>query len=66
MNAKTITVSLKTHQELEELKKRMNAKSFDELLALLAEEKIGVQKSMFGAVKGIRRSFARECCQRTF
>ena len=60
MNAKTITVRLKTHQELEELKTKMGAQSFDELLALLAEEKIGVKKSMFGAVKGIKAAFARD------
>jgi len=60
MEAKTITVSLKTHKELEELKETMGAKTFDELLAELAEEKIGSKRSMFGVAKGIRSGFSRD------
>lgn len=60
MEAKTITVSLKTHKELEELKDVLGAKSFDQLLRELAEEKIGVKKTMFGAAKGIRSGFSRD------
>lgn len=59
MKAKTITVSLKTHKELEELKESTGAKSFDQLLAKLTEEKLEVRKSMFGAAKGIKSSFSR-------
>lgn len=60
MEAKTITVSLKTHKELEELKEKMGVKSFNELLSTIAEEKMGVKKSMFGAAKGIKLAFSRE------
>jgi len=60
MEAKTITVSLKTHKELEELKMKIGAKSFDVLLSTLAEEKISVKKSMFGAAKGIKSAFSRD------
>ena len=60
MEAKTITVSLKTHKELEELKETTGASSFDQLLADLAEEKIGIRKTMFGVAKGIKSGFSRE------
>ena len=60
MEAKTITVSLKTHKELEELKESTGANSFDELLAELAEEKIGMKKSMFGTAKGLKTNFSRD------
>ena len=59
MEAKTITVSLKTHKELEELKETTGASSFDQLLADLAEEKIGIRKTMFGGAKGIKSGFSR-------
>ena len=60
MEAKTITVSLKTHKELEELKEAIGASSFDQLLSGLAEEKIGLRKTMFGAAKGIKSNFTRD------
>ncbi|MBI2140340.1 hypothetical protein HYU14_05430 [Candidatus Woesearchaeota archaeon] len=60
MEAKTITVTLKTHKELESLKENMGASSFDQLLSQLAEEKIQVRQSMFGAAKGLRESFSRD------
>ncbi len=64
MEAKTITVSLKTHKELEELKVKSGVKSFDELLSALAEEKIGIRKSMFGTAKGIKAAFSRDNADR--
>ena len=60
MDAKTITVSSKTHKELEELKGITGASSFDQLLSEMAEERIGIKKNMFGAVKGIRAGFSRD------
>ena len=38
----------------------MGAGSFDQLLSQLAEEKMGIKKSMFGAAKGIKAGFSRD------
>lgn len=50
---------MKTHKKLEELKENMKVKSFDELLSELVEEKLKVNKSMFGSAKGIKSGFLR-------
>ncbi len=49
---KTIAIKEKTFQVLEELKKRINARSFDELLEKTIVKK-EVPNSMFGSLKNI-------------
>ncbi|MBO3841804.1 MAG: hypothetical protein FGF48_05245 [Candidatus Brockarchaeota archaeon] len=47
--ATTIQVSRKTRQLLDVLKKKLSAKSYDEVLQKLIAEKIEVPTSMFGS-----------------
>ena len=45
----TIQTSKKTAQLLRELMKKTGAKSYDEVIAAMAREKLSVPKSMFGS-----------------
>ena len=45
----TIQASKKTAQLLRELMKKTGAKSYDEVIAAMAREKLSVPKSMFGS-----------------
>lgn len=45
----TIQTSKKTAQLLKELMKKTGARSYDEVIATLAKEKLNVPKSMFGS-----------------
>ncbi|KXB01152.1 hypothetical protein AKJ45_00985 [candidate division MSBL1 archaeon SCGC-AAA261F19] len=56
----TITVKRGTREKLERLKKERKAKSFDQLLADIAEKELGIPDSLFGKVKGIKENFERE------
>jgi len=47
--ATTIQVSKRTQQLLEMLKKKLSAKSYDEVLQMLATEKLKFSTSMFGS-----------------
>ncbi|MBO3832983.1 MAG: hypothetical protein FGF51_06300 [Candidatus Brockarchaeota archaeon] len=47
--ATTIQVSRKTRQLLDVLKKKLSAKSYDEVLQKLIAEKIEIPASMFGS-----------------
>lgn len=47
--ATTIQVSRKTRQLLDVLKKKLSAKSYDEVLQKLIAEKIEIPTSMFGS-----------------
>ncbi len=49
MMSTTIQTSKKTAQLLRELMKKTGAKSYDEVVASLAREKLSVPKSMFGS-----------------
>ena len=56
----TITVKKTTREKLEKLKNKRGAESFDQLLGEIADEELGVPKSLFGKVKGIKKNFERE------
>lgn len=47
--ATTIQVSRKTRQLLDTLKKKLSAKSYDEVLQKLIAEKMAIPTSMFGS-----------------
>jgi hypothetical protein len=49
MMSTTIQTSKKTAQLLRELMKKTGAKSYDEVIAGMAREKLSVPKSMFGS-----------------
>jgi len=48
----TIQISNTTKQMLEQLKKKENAKSYDEIINNLMKKHTKIPKSMFGALKG--------------
>jgi hypothetical protein len=48
----TIQVKDRNLRLLEELKKRMGARSYDEVLGKMLEEKLGIPECMFGVDKG--------------
>lgn len=52
--ATTIQVSAITKQLLETLKDRQHSPTYDKVILELVQERMGVQRSMFGAAKGMR------------
>jgi predicted CopG family antitoxin len=48
----TIQVKERNLRLLEQLKRSMRARSYDEVISKLLEEKLGTRESMFGALKG--------------
>ena len=58
--ATTIQVSETTRHMLEVAKQRLAAKSFDEVLRIVLEEKSESPKSMFGSLKGKMKPFTRK------
>ena len=51
--ATTIQVSQETKQLLEELKKKDQTKTYDEVIQKLAQKQLRIPRSMFGATKKI-------------
>lgn len=58
--ATTIQVTERTRVLLEIAKKKIGAKSLDETLQRFLEERLNVQKSMFGKFKGKMKPFTRK------
>jgi hypothetical protein len=50
--ASTIQIKRRNLRLLEALKKRMNLKSYDEVIERLLEDKVGVPSDMFGVDRG--------------
>ncbi|MEM2084103.1 MAG: VapB-type antitoxin [Nitrososphaerota archaeon] len=59
-NISTIQLKKKNLKMLEILKKRMGAKSYDEVIEKLIEEKLDLPSKMFGIDKGKISSFKEE------
>ncbi len=57
---KTIAVKEKTFNLLQDLKKKENAESFDELVLELIIEREKVPESLFGTLKGKTGGFTRQ------
>lgn len=53
--ATTIQVSDTTKQMLDMLKEKKQIKTHDKLIQYLIEEEVAVPKSMFGAMKGLKK-----------
>jgi predicted CopG family antitoxin len=53
----TIQVKERNLRLLEQLKRSMGARSYDEVIGRLLEEKLGTRGSMFGALRGKISSF---------
>jgi len=60
MEVTSIQVKRRNLRLLEVLKKRMKAKSYDDIIAALLSEKLGIKDSMFGIDKGKISKFTEE------
>ena len=60
MDATSVAVKTETLNLLKQLKKELNAATFDETINKLAISLKKPKKSMFGALKGVKAKFVRE------
>ncbi|MBM5805532.1 MAG: VapB-type antitoxin [Candidatus Verstraetearchaeota archaeon] len=60
MEVTTIQVKRRNLKLLDVLKKKMKAKSYDEVLASLLSEKLGIEENMFGVDRGKISKFTEE------